>query len=98
MQEATFLKEKFDAKPSLVHVPELIPMAYQSGNSLPYDDNEHRKPMKRATKQLYDLTKQLGIPESACYLAKGAAKLAITDLAKEIGADLMVIGKEVTMA
>jgi len=91
--ETKYIIEKFNAKLSIVHVFDLIPMAYQTDFSLPSENAEHEEAIKsEAQQKIYAVAKLLNVPKEACYLRTGAIKPAITKLAQEIAADLIIIG------
>ena len=93
ISEAKNITEKFNAKLSIVHVLELMPMAYQHDFSPPSENTEHEQAIEsKARQELYEIGESFNVPKEACYLKSGTIKLAITDLAKEIASDLIIIG------
>jgi universal stress protein A len=93
LSEVKYVVKKFNAKLSIVHVTELMPMAYQTDVSLPNSSTDAQSVIDaEIKKKLYELGKSLNVPKSACYLETGAKKIAITELAQKIGANLIIIG------
>lgn len=80
------------AKISVVHVLGHTPMAYAGEFSIPIDVQFELELKKQAENQLAKLSKKHGILPKSQYVVLGSVKLAVSDLAKKIKADLIVVG------
>lgn len=80
------------AKLSVIHVLAYSPIAYAGEFSIPIDAEFEATLEKQAKKQLEKLGKKYNIPAKLQHLAQGSVKLAVTDSAAEIKADLIVVG------
>lgn len=80
------------AKLSVIHVLSHAPVAYAGEFSVPIDVEYDAALKKQAQTQLSKIGKQYDIPEKSLYLQEGSVKLAVTDLAKKIHADLIIVG------
>ncbi len=81
-----------DARLSLIHVVEPVGMAYAGEVPFPEDFDVERYAGEQAELQMEQLRQRLGLPESACHVVTGSPKHEIVRLAKERGADLIVLG------
>jgi universal stress protein A len=77
---------------SLVHVMEHSPVAYGGEFSIPVDVNLEQSLEHEVRNELQKLGEKYGIPNERQYLETGSVKLAVTDLAQELRADLIVVG------
>jgi universal stress protein A len=77
---------------SMVHVMEHSPVAYGGEFSIPVDVNLEQSLEQEVRKEMEKLGAQYGIPPDHQYLESGSVKLAVTDLAEELHADLIVAG------
>ncbi|MBS0352076.1 MAG: universal stress protein [Proteobacteria bacterium] len=77
---------------SLVHVMEHSPVAYGGEFSIPVDVNLEQSLEKEVRGELQKLGDKFQIPVDRQYLESGAVKLAVTDLAESLHADLIVVG------
>lgn len=89
---ASEMARESNAKLSVVYVMEHSPIAYGGEYSIPIDANLEETLEKQACESLAKLGKKFNIEQSNQYLASGSVKLAVVDTAKEIGADLIVVG------
>ncbi|MEE2731611.1 MAG: universal stress protein [Pseudomonadota bacterium] len=90
-QRAAALQSTFSATLSLVHVLEPISIAY--GGEFPVDLGDlHKELEKQAMTQLRELGQKLGVPETRQYLEVGITEKEILRVAKDQGADLIVMG------
>lgn len=85
--QAKSLAELYKAKLSLVHAIEPIPAYGYPG----FEDLQNPL-IEHAREQVAQLAKELNIPENKIYVEFGAVKKEILRVAKEIKADLIVIG------
>lgn len=83
-----------DANISIIHVLSHPPIAYAGEFSIPIDVEYSATLKKQADKQLAKIAKKYAIPTDSLHLADGSVKFAVTDLAKKIGADLIVVGTQ----
>ena len=91
-KRAAQMAEASGAKLSVVHVLGHTPMAYAGEFSIPIDVQFELELKKQAEKQLEKLCKKYNIPKKSQYITLGSVKLAVTDLAKKIKADLLIVG------
>ena len=77
---------------SMVHVMEHSPVAYGGEFSIPVDVNLEQSLEQEVRKEMEKLGAKYGIPPEHQYLESGSVKLAVTDLAEELHADLIVAG------
>lgn len=90
-QRAAALQNTFSATLSLVHVLEPISIAY--GGEFPVDLGDlHKELEKQAMTQLRELGQKLGVPETRQFLEVGITEKEILRVAKDQGADLIVMG------
>jgi universal stress protein A len=85
------LARLYDAKLSIVHVIE--PVSFTYGGDIPLDFTGIQEEIRKQAKaQLHTLAQSLDIDESAQHLLMGRPETEIHNLAKEIEADLIVVG------
>ena len=90
-KRAAALQNTYSATLSIVHVLEPISIAY--GGEFPVDLGDlHKELEKQALSQLRNLGQKLGVPEDRQYLEVGITEKEILRVAKDQGADLIVIG------
>lgn len=77
---------------SMVHVMEHSPVAYGGEFSIPIDVNLEQSLEREVHKEMERLGEKYGIAPEHQYLESGSVKLGVTDLAKELHADLIVTG------
>ena len=77
---------------SIIHVLAYSPIAYAGEFSIPIDAEFEATLKKQAKTQLAKLGKKYNIPQKLQLLTQGSVKLAVTDCAAEIKADLIVVG------
>lgn len=92
LAKAMFIAEQNQATVSLAHVLEHSPLAYGGEFSIPIDANLEESLEHEAGMAMTKLAKTFNIPESNVHLESGSVKLAITELAKEIKTDLIIVG------
>jgi universal stress protein A len=74
-----------------LHVVEYLPLEPAGESLLPTVEIEQEL-INRATVTLGSLATTYGLEASACHVAAGAVKTEIIEAARELGADLLVIG------
>ncbi|MBT5153352.1 MAG: universal stress protein [Gammaproteobacteria bacterium] len=90
-RRACALKTAFNAKLSCVHVIEPLSLAY--GGDIPMDLSTIQEQIQdTAKKHLAEFSSSLGIEEQDRHLIFGRPETEIHTLAKEIEADLIVVG------
>ena len=90
-QRACTLKTAFNAKLSCVHVIEPLSLAY--GGDIPMDLSTIQEQIQdTAKKHLAEFSASLGIEDEDRHLIFGRPETEIHTLAKEIDADLIVVG------
>lgn len=92
-QKARFLASKYQAKLSIIHIVDNLPITDAAyGPVIPFDIDLNEELMSAAKKRLNDLGKTLNIPEDRQFLEMGSAKLEIVAIAEEQHVDLIVVG------
>lgn len=92
-QKARYLASKHQAKLSIIHILDNLPIADATyGPVIPFDIDLNEELMNAAKKRLAELGKTLDIPEDRQFLETGNAKLEIVATAEEQHADLIVVG------
>jgi universal stress protein A len=77
---------------SMVHVMEHSPIAYGGEFSIPVDVNLEQSLEQEVRKEMQRLGEKYRIAPEHQYLENGSVKLAVTDLAQTLRADLIVAG------
>lgn len=91
-KKAQTISNNNNAKISAIYVMEHSPVAYGGEYSIPIDASLEESLEKKAQETLNKLGGKFGIAEKDLHIGNGSVKIAVTDLAIEIGADLIVIG------
>ena len=90
---AKIFAEHTKAKVSIVYVIEHTPIVYGGGEfSIPLDVNLEETLKNNGRQALSHLGKRLGIAEKDQYVETGSIKIAVVNLAKKLGVDLIVVG------
>lgn len=92
-KKAATLAKAMRAKLSIVHVFAHAPIAYAGEFSIPIDAEFELSLKKATSKRLAQFAKTHGISPKMTYLKDGSVKSAVTQLAKKIRADLIVVGE-----
>ncbi len=92
LEQAITLSQQNDAVLSLVHVVEHVASIYTSESSFPEIPDIEKRLTEKASENLDKTKNDYQIPDAECYVRTGTAKHEIVDLAKEINADLIVVG------
>lgn len=91
-QQAIELCQAFKARLSLVHVVEFTQMDLSNDLILPQELEIDQELMKHAKQRLEELAENIGIDKSECFVSQGSTRREILRLAKELDANLIVIG------
>jgi len=86
------LAEQNKAPLSMVHVMEHSPVAYGGEFSIPIDVNLEQALEAQVRKEMSQFGEKYHIPIERQYVENGSVKLTVTDLASELGVDLIVTG------
>lgn len=92
LQRAVELQKQHGARLSLVHVVEYTGSIYAGEIPLPDDLDLDQRISEEAERRLRELGARLEVPQEACFVEIGVPKHEITRVAREQGADLIVIG------
>ncbi|MGR9072515.1 MAG: universal stress protein [Gammaproteobacteria bacterium] len=87
------LAERFQARLSIVHVVDNLPITDAAyGPIIPFDTDLTEELMEAAKKKLNAIADRLGVTEGDRFLELGSPKLEIIRIAEEESADLIVVG------
>ena len=87
------LADKYQAKLSIVHVVDSVPMTDAGyGADIPFNFDLTAELMAGAKKRLAKLGEKLGVAEDRLWLEMGSPKTEIVRVAEENKADLIVVG------
>jgi universal stress protein A len=92
IERAQQLKEHCQARLTLLHVVEYLPMSYSGDLVLPDDFDLERELLDVAKKQMLELGERLGVPAEDRHIELGATGRTILRLASELQTDLIVLG------
>jgi universal stress protein A len=92
VERALQLKEHCQARLTLLHVVEYLPMSYSGDLVLPDDFDLESELLEVAKKQMGALAERLSVPPGDRHIELGATGRTILRLASELGADLIVLG------
>lgn len=93
IDKAKNLADKYQAKLSVIHVVDSIPITDAGyGGDIPFDLDLTAELMAVAKKKLLSLAEQLAINESDIWLEIGSPKKEIVRVANETQVDLIVLG------
>lgn len=91
-ERAALLAKKYGAKLDIIHVIEHSPIAYGGEFSIQIDPNLEQSIEGKARAALDQQAESLGIPPDHQYLFNGVVKTHVLDIAKQINADLIILG------
>ncbi|MEQ1636030.1 MAG: universal stress protein [Methylococcales bacterium] len=92
-QRAKSLSELYQAKFSVVHVTENLPISNaMDGQVMPFDIELNEELMQLTKQRLAKLSTDLGIAEENQWLVIGSPKTEIVTVAQENNVDLIVVG------
>lgn len=80
------------ARLSLVHVIENLPMTDVAYGPIPFDADLTQEWLDASKRHLAALGEELAVPETCQFLEMGSAKLEIVRVAEEQGVDLIIVG------
>jgi universal stress protein A len=92
VERALQLKEHCQARLTLLHVVEYLPMSYSGDLVLPDDFDLESELLEVAKKQMGALAERLSVPPGDRHIELGTTGRTILRLASELGADLIVLG------
>ena len=92
VERAHQLVEHCQARLTLLHVVEHLPMSYSGDLVLPDDYDLERELLEVAKKQMTALGKRLGVPDARRHVEIGTTGRTILRVAAELEADLIVLG------
>ena len=90
--KAVELAQVNQAKLSVVHVVENLPITDAAYGPIPFDVDLTQEWLNASKERLQKLAEKLAIPENRRWLEMGSAKLEIVRVAEENGVDLIVVG------
>lgn len=90
--KAVELAQANQAKLSIVHVVENLPITDAAYGPIPFDVDLTQEWLDASKQRLKNLGEKLSIPEQRQWLEMGSAKLEIVRVAEENGVDLIVVG------
>lgn len=90
--KAKQLAEQNQAKLSLIHVVENMPVPDASYGPIPFDADLADEWLEASKRRLARLGEELAVPEQRLWLEMGSAKLEIVRVAEENAVDLIVVG------
>lgn len=90
--KAVELAQIHQAKLSIVHVVENLPITDAAYGPIPFDVDLTQEWLEASRQRLKTFAEKLGISEERQWLEMGSAKLEIVRVAEENGVDLIVVG------
>lgn len=92
-RKARLLAEKYQARLSILHVVDNLPISDASyGPIIPFDVDLTEELMNAGKQRLAKLGEELGVPAEQQFLEIGSPKIEIVRLAEENSVDLIVVG------
>ncbi|HFD80275.1 MAG TPA: universal stress protein [Gammaproteobacteria bacterium] len=91
-EQALLLRKTFDARLSMVHVVEFVPVDLSSELVMPTDLEIDQELLDQADKRLRELGEKYGVPESERFVSQGSTRREILRIAEEQSVDLIVLG------
>jgi universal stress protein A len=85
------LARQWQAKLRLLHVIEFVPVEPMSDALVPVVQIDDQV-VARTKQQILALASSLGLPADSCHVATGNVKAEVLRQAREVGADLIVLG------
>jgi universal stress protein A len=92
LEQAIELSQLNDATLTLVNVVEHVPSVYSAESSFPEIPNIEKQLNDKAEEGMSKIKEEFKVSDSASFIRVGSAKHEIIELAKDIGADLIVVG------
>lgn len=91
-EKAKQLAELYQAKLSVIHVVESVPIYFGNEMVLPETQEIERQLLERAREKMSELCQSLAIAEADGHVEMGVTKFEIIDFAKQNSVDLIVLG------
>jgi universal stress protein A len=92
LEQAIELGQQSGSTVSLVNVVEHVPSVYSAESSFPEIPDIEKQLNDKAEEGMTKIKEEFNIADSASFIRTGSAKHEIIELAKEIEADLIVVG------
>jgi universal stress protein A len=92
LEQAMDISQQYSATLTLVNVVEHVPSVYSTESSFPEIPDIEKQLNEKAEEQLAKIMEKFKVTDSASFIRSGSAKHEIIDLAREIEADLIVVG------
>lgn len=92
LEKALGMAKDSQAEVFVIHVLERSPMSYGGEFSIPMDTKVEQTIEAQARSILQDMAHKYGFDDDHIYLANGSVKTEVTKLAKQIEADVIVVG------
>ena len=92
LEQAIELSRQYEATLTLINVVEHIPSVYSAESTFPEIPDIEKQLMEKAEAQMAKIKEEFNITDCASTIRSGSAKHKIIEMAKEIGADLIVAG------
>ncbi|HYW02399.1 MAG TPA: universal stress protein [Gammaproteobacteria bacterium] len=92
-ERAADLARRYDARLSMMHVVEYIPVDPSGEALLPAPVTVEKELIDNARQKLAELAERLKVPQDACHVASGNIRREICRQAKEGEVDLIVLGR-----
>jgi len=92
VERAQQLKEQWQARLTLLHVVEHLPMAYSGDLVLPDNFDLEQELLEVAKKQMQAVGEHMGVPAEDRHIEIGTTGRTILRLATELNVDLIVLG------
>lgn len=92
VEKAKQLTELYQAKLSVIHVVESVPIYFGNEMVLPETQEIERQLLERAKQKMTDLCQSLAISESDGHVEMGMTKYEIVEFARQNAVDLIVLG------
>lgn len=90
--KAQDMAERNQAKLSLIHVVENLPITDAAYGPIPFDVDLTQEWLNASKERLAKMGAELDVPEQRQWLEMGSAKMEIVRVAEENGVDLIVVG------
>lgn len=92
LEQAIELCQQYAGTLTLVNVVEHIPSVYSAESTFPEIPNIEKQLHEKAEEQLAKIKQEFDLSDATSFIRSGPAKHEIIELAKEIDADLIVVG------
>lgn len=92
LEKALSMAKESHAEVFIIHVLERSPMSYGGEFSIPMNTNVEQTIEMQALSILQEMAQKYGFDDQHLRLANGSVKTEVTKFAKEVQADLIVVG------